>query len=384
MTPNPKVLFVDDDQNILSAYYRNLRKRYDIDMALGGEPGLASMEGNGPYTVVVADMQMPGMDGIAFLKRAQALAPDTVRIMLTGNADQRTAQDAVNQGHVFRFLTKPCTPEELALNLDAAIHQHRLVVAERELLEQTLAGTLKVLTEILATVDPVSFGMAVLAADLAEEAGRRMGLEETWSLRAAAMLGPIGLVTVPGPVLARHRAGEPLGPEEAELLRRVPEIGARLLGPIPRLEAVVEAIRWQEKNFNGSGFPLEEARGGDIPLRARILRAATDYVRLQARRSTPARALEQMRLQSGWYDPEVLAVLAGMVAEEDGAEEMPVRALLLADLRVGQVLAAPAETREGAVVLPRATRLSFTHLEKLQNFARLMGVREPLHVFDVQ
>src|SRR6266536_736870 len=103
-----KILFVDDEANILAAHQRNFRQQFSIDIALGGEQGIAAISGQGPYAAVVADMQMPGINGLQFLKKVEELSPNTVRIMLTGNADQKTAADAVNHGHVFRFLTKPC------------------------------------------------------------------------------------------------------------------------------------------------------------------------------------------------------------------------------------------------------------------------------------
>ena len=90
-------------------------------------------------------MWMPGMDGIKLLARVKNLYPDTVRIMLTGNADQETAIEAVNCGQIFRFLTKPIPPEALTNSLDLAIREYRLITAEKELLSQTLKGSVNVL-----------------------------------------------------------------------------------------------------------------------------------------------------------------------------------------------------------------------------------------------
>src|SRR5882724_4271523 len=156
---NSKILFVDDDANILAAHQRNLRKQFTVETALGGAQALTRLETDGPYAIVVADMQMPSMNGIQLLARVEQKAPDTVRIMLTGNADQKTAMDAVNEGHVFRFLTKPCSPEELALVLKMGLEQYRLITAERELLGKTLSGSIKMLTDILSILDPQSFGI---------------------------------------------------------------------------------------------------------------------------------------------------------------------------------------------------------------------------------
>src|SRR6185369_15507325 len=153
-----KILFVDDEPNVLEAYQRNLRKRYSIDTATGGELALGLMAKRGPYAVIVADMQMPGMDLVELLVQAQQQAPDSVRLMLTGNADQKTAVEAVNQGHVYQFLNKPCPPEMLALALVNAIRQHQLIMVQRELLEKTLNGSINMLTGILAATEPQSFG----------------------------------------------------------------------------------------------------------------------------------------------------------------------------------------------------------------------------------
>jgi DNA-binding NtrC family response regulator len=104
---NTEILFVDDDPEVLAGFRRSLRKEFKIDTAEGGAPALALMRGRSPYAVVVVDMRMPAMNGVEFLMELEKTAPDTIRMMLTGNADQKTARDAVNQGHIFRFLTKP-------------------------------------------------------------------------------------------------------------------------------------------------------------------------------------------------------------------------------------------------------------------------------------
>lgn len=139
-----KILFVDDDPNLLAGFQRNLRKLYMFDTATGGVEALERIKTDGPYAVIVADMQMPGMNGVELLTKVREVAPDTVRLMLTGNADQKTAVDAVNQGQVLGFLTKPCEPDMLRVTLDSALKQYSLVVVERELLEGTLSGSVKI------------------------------------------------------------------------------------------------------------------------------------------------------------------------------------------------------------------------------------------------
>lgn len=133
-----KILFVDDDTHLLEAVERLLRKRFHIDTRGGPVAGLAAVQREGPYAVVVSDMRMPGMDGVQFLAQVKAHSPDTVRMMLTGHPDMETTIQAVNQGYVFRFLTKPVSPAALTAALEAGLEQYRLVRDRHKLLETQL------------------------------------------------------------------------------------------------------------------------------------------------------------------------------------------------------------------------------------------------------
>src|SRR5579862_8246205 len=130
-----RILCVDDEANILAAHQRNLRKQFALEVALGPDEGLAVLERNGPFAVVVSDMRMPVMNGVEFLSRVKQKWPDTVRMVLTGNADVSNAIQSVNQGNIFRFLTKPCPTEQFTHALQDGIAQYQLIKAERELLE---------------------------------------------------------------------------------------------------------------------------------------------------------------------------------------------------------------------------------------------------------
>ena len=154
------ILLVDDDSNILDGYRRTLRREFQIETAMGGEQALKLVAETGPYAVVVSDMRMPGMDGIQLLSKVKAQSPNTIRVMLTGNADMDTAVDAINEGNIFRFLNKPCSKEMMAKTLTAALVQYRLITAENQLLEETLSGSIQVLTEVLSLVNPAAFGRA--------------------------------------------------------------------------------------------------------------------------------------------------------------------------------------------------------------------------------
>ncbi len=137
---NEKILFVDDEKNILDGYRRNLRGTFNIETVESGYAALELISTQGPYAVVVSDMRMPEMDGVELLTNVEKQTPDTIRIMLTGNADQKTATDALNKGHIFQFLNKPCSKEKLIDVIDAAIIQYRQSKKNKERLDKALTG----------------------------------------------------------------------------------------------------------------------------------------------------------------------------------------------------------------------------------------------------
>ena len=170
---------------------------------------------------------------------------------------------------------------------------------------------------------------------------------------------------------------------EHETLTRLPEISANLIGHIPRLEGVAQAILFMNKNDNGSGFPNLPAREGEIPLGARILRVASDYLDLLATRPNPRAVLEELRQRPICYDPAVLnaLTLALEVPDEvvEGAPEVPSQATH-ETVAAGQILVDGVVTSEGLLLYPPGTHVGPSHLERLKNFARLVGLKEPFLV----
>ena len=379
-----QILFVDDDPNILSAYKRSLHKRFQIVTCLSGDEGLNRLNNNGPFAVVVADMQMPGMNGVEFLRKAEAQAPDTVRLMLTGNADQKTAADAVNQGHVFSFLTKPCPPESLEVALNNAIKQYRLIIAEKELLEQTLNGAIKVLTDVLSMNDPQAFGRAERLRDEMRVIGKWFKAPRPWELELGAMLSQIGYVALPSPILMKSRAGLSLTGAERDMIARVPQTGAALLESIPRLGTVAEIVRYQNKNYDGSGFPVGGLSGEAIPIGARILRVLNELLDAEAAKRSRTDAFRRMRSTTGIFDPQVLEAIASCfdiyIDESSETEPFSLMTVRVSELTIGSVVGEDIQTKEGTLLVPANIRITQALLEKLRNFSELAVLREPIIV----
>jgi response regulator RpfG family c-di-GMP phosphodiesterase len=313
--PSEKILFVDDEPLVLEAYRRQVGRKFQIECAAGGEEALLMLKGQESYAVIVSDMHMLGMDGIQLLTKARELSPDTVRMMLTG-ADHQTAINAVNEGSVFRYLSKPCPAPTLEAALDAALAQYRMAVAERTLLSTTLTGAVKILTGVLATVRPVAFGRTERVRTTVRRIGKKLLPNQTWRCELSALLSQMGCIGIPEDVLARAYAGRRLEAKDELLYLQHPQAGYELVKNIPRLEEVAQIILQQDKNFDGTGNPDDGVAGEQIPLEARILKVALDFDTLTFGGKSIPNALAEMNNRHGHYDKQVLDVVKRWVAEE--------------------------------------------------------------------
>ncbi|NTV75148.1 MAG: hypothetical protein HGA66_13195 [Holophaga sp.] len=183
--------------------------------------------------------------------------------------------------------------------------------------------------------------------------------------------------------MAKARAGGLVTAHERETVTRLPEISSNLIRHIPRMEEVAQAILFMNKNFNGSGFPNVHAREEEIPLGGRILKVASDFLDLEEKRGSAQSALAEMAQTSLFYDPKVVQALARTfeMPDETLEEDADLPHLATHDtVQPGQVLVEGVETREGILVYPPLTRVGESHLERLKNFARLVGLKEPFLV----
>jgi response regulator RpfG family c-di-GMP phosphodiesterase len=375
-----RVLCVDDEPMVLRYLTDVLRREFTPVTAASGTAGLEVIRTNGPFAVIVSDMRMPGLDGAEFLRQARQLTPDSTRMILTAYADVDSAIAAVNDGNVFRFLTKPCRPQDLIAAVRAAVEQNRLVTSERVLLEQTLRGSVQALIDVLALISPISFGRAVRAKQLIGELARLSGVADQWVVEVAAMLSQIGTITLPVPLVERLYAGERLEPDEEVLVRRLPQVAQQILSDIPRLEAVIQIISYMDKRYDGSGPVVSGPRGDALPWGARALKIILDYDVLETQGFSRSIALDTMRGRIGWYDPQILQTFAAQLGSPN--QVFRVLEIGLNDVRPGMIFAADVRTRSGTLLIARGQEVTTGLAERIRNFPRSLSVNETVRVID--
>jgi response regulator RpfG family c-di-GMP phosphodiesterase len=363
----PRVLFVDDEPRVIEGLRRLLRKSYEIVTAEGGPQALACLEHEAPFDVVVSDMQMPRMNGAVLLTEFRKRAPDTVRVLLTGNADVEAAIAAVNRGQVFRFLTKPCPSEELASTLEAAVAQHRLLTSERVLLEETLVGSVRAMTEVLALVHPEVFGPKMRQHARVRAVAVQLGLPDAWHVEVASMLASVGEAVLPSNVAAKLHVGAPLEAFELEMVNQVPGVVERVLSHIPRLENVRELLKGYDALRPG------RAPSASAPIGARILHAVADLAALEAIEGDTSQAITALRVARR-HSPEIVEALAAVCQ----ARPPDTRALALEDVRTGMVLAADVKAKNGVLLVSQGQCVTGQLLQRMRNFQVSVGVTEPI------
>ena len=372
----PRVLCVDDELQVLEGLVLNLRRRFDVHTAPGPNEGLAALSAMpGGFAVVVSDMRMPSMTGAVFLSHVRQRWPDTTRLLLTGHAEIEAAIAAVNEGQIFRFLNKPCSADRLIEAVDAGVEQYRLIKAERVLLEQTLHGSIKALTDILSIQNPLVFGRATRAKAHVAALLDALGIADRWAVEVAAMLSPIGTVTLPPETAESLYEGKTLSVAEQAMVKRVPAVTDQLLANIPRLEPVREILMAKELRFDGEGGGK---KGSEIPVGARMLKIALDFDQLDAQGVPAAIALETLRGRKGLYDPDLIKTFGNILGSSRA--QFVIQELPLGRLRPGMVFVDDVRTVQGGLLVARGHEITLSLIERIRNFSRNVSVKEPLRV----
>jgi CheY-like chemotaxis protein len=370
MTDRPRILCLDDEASVLDGLRRTLRSSYDVVTTTDPVEALAILDEyrHDPFAVIVSDMRMPRMTGISFLEQAQELAPDTTRVLLTGDADVQGAVGAINRGNVFRFILKPCPPEPLRAAIAAADEQHRLVMAERELLQDTLKGCVDALMDTLAMAQPALFSRAGRLRRLAQDTCTLLELPNPWQVEMAAQLGEIGAITLPPTALDALQSGSPADSTEAEMLAALPALADNVLSRIPRLDEVREIIRNQLPTDRTPVTPMSP----DASEPARLLQAVREYDAL-VYRGTPADLTLATLSFRKTHDAEVIAALAKV-----GGMRLPqqaVREVTADELLIGHELADDLHTAKGLLLVSRGQIITEQILTRVRNFHASTGLQ---------
>jgi len=425
----PVVLLVDDEPSVLSALRRLLRPaRYHVVTAESGAAAL-SLLATTNVDLIISDMRMPYMSGAELLAHSRALYPDTMRILLTGYSEIESVVRAINEGGVYRYLSKPWDDQDLLLTVAQALEQRRLVketerltklahrqndelrclnagletqvLARTEEIHQTfmfledahrdLKRNFSTMVQVCASMIELRCGVLGGQSLRIGEAGRRLALSfdmsdlEAQDLFFAGLLHGIGKLSLPDELL--HKSLDRQSPEEIQFFYQHPLRAQMVLTPVAQLDRVAHIIRHQYERFNGRGTP-DNLSGADIPFGSRILAVARDFEGLRSggivkQPASVEQAITMIKSQSGTrYDPRIVDRFIALMKDPSAlSTDTPVEQIGVTDLREGMRLADDPHTGRGVLLLAKDGDLSTHQIAQVRRFQEQEGTPFTIKVY---
>jgi response regulator RpfG family c-di-GMP phosphodiesterase len=362
-----KILCVDDEPNVLEGLTRVLHRFFEVTTAVGAQQALDVARREGPFPVVLSDLRMPGKDGLELLQELRSNSPDTVCLLLSGDGDVASVIQAINEGHVFRFLTKPCPGPILIRSLKAAERQHGLIASERVLLEQTVRGCVNVLCDVLSIASPTAFGRAATLRRWVSETCNALALADAWHVEVAALLSQVGWVAVPEDVMHKVHLQEAMTEDEQQAVRSVAETARSVLAGIPRLDGIVELLSIAGPFITG-GQPEEGKAPRSAP--AHVLCAAVALDVMFSRGIEPAVAFRKLR-SNPLHDDAVVEALARVIAAQ-GTTHVD-QDLSVPELRSGMSLLEDVRAPSGMLLVAAGQDVTTQLIVRLRNAQGQLG-----------
>lgn len=417
MSEKYKILVLDDEVEILNSLKRVFRKDYLVDTFSKGEDALVAL-GETEYAIVISDMKMPGMDGATFLAKAKEVAPDSVRILLSGYADMDSTIKAINEGDIFNYVCKPWNNDSLKALMVNAIGRYtlksqnnelsgKLVAANTKLteanriLEEKVAARTKELNHKAAmlkrsTIKQRKFFRQILdmvgliiedraghenghskrvaahSKVLAEELG--LNRAEAINIYLTGLMHEVGKVAISDKLLQTIEFERTT--EENLAFKHHAVEGSKILSKLPNLLEVAKNIRHQYENYDGSGYP-DNLKKEDIPFGARLLKVVSDYDYLllghkDGNKLSPDRAAFQIKEQRGkLYDYKIADQYLDLLTRIPDIEELDADYCVATNrLEPGMIVSDDVKNKTGGIMLTKDTTLTEAAIAKLVNYEK--------------
>lgn len=369
MTAN-KILLVDDQPRTLEVFRLSVENDFDIELVDTAAKAWQLLNSSSEFAVVISDMHMPVVDGVQFLTTVRNRFPTITRIIMTADSDQEIAAKAVNDGQVFRFLQKPFSTAELRNVMQLGLEHHALLASEKNLLEETLRGSINLLVDLLADVKPLAFGRSRRAKKLVSMVCQKLEITHSWEIKVSAMLSQIGCISVPDRILEAIHSGETLKAVDQMEFNQHAKFGESLIENIPKMKSISRLVGWQHKRFDELRVLATSERE---LISASVLSICLEFDRLVQQNTTAEDAIDAMRQDNKRYDIKVVDALAMVVLGTKTTAQ-----LTAWDLRVGMTLDSDVIDERGSLLVPRGQVITEIMLKRLQ--CRASSIKAPISV----
>ena len=357
---NNKILCVDDEESILRGFQLNLRKDFEVHLASDGVEGLEVFEKEGGFALVLSDMRMPRMNGADMLAEIKQ-NHEVSTILLTGHTDFDSAMAAVNDGNVFRMLSKPCPPERLIKVLKDGLEQHDLVKSKRILLDQTLRGAVEALAESLSTAKPLFFGRVQRVRRMANELAKKLSIPNAWRVDVASVFSQLAYLALPENVTEDVYYRKDLSKDVKSLLSKFPEDTRNILNKIPGLEEIGEILKSVDVQYR-----FEQEKEDGVRIAASILKVALDFDYYEEQGYDRSIIVSTLRERNKEYDPKVTDTLSDLIVI--AAETLTLREIKIEEVDLGMRLSQELRLVDGFLIAAAGTDVDRQLLKVIRNY----------------
>lgn len=410
------LLFVDDETNILSSLKRLFRPHgYHIVTATGARDGLDILQ-NQKVDLIISDMRMPEIDGATFLSQVAERWPDIVRILLTGYSDITSTISAINEGRIYKYISKPWEDNDIILSVRRALEQKFLEQERDQLLELTrkqnielqdlnvnletkvrertealhqtmqkleqshaalknsYISSVKVFSNLIEMREGILPGYSRRVADNALRLAKELGMdnEQAQNVMVAGLLHGIGKIGVPDYVI--RKPYNLLNASEKIKFHKYPVMGEAALMALEPLQDAAKIIRSHLEHYDGTGKP-DGLKGEEISVGARILAVVNDYEALKngvftKEEVSHRQILDYMRFNRGKrYDPDIVEEFIKTLGDELGSKEEFIT-VPSNGLEEGMILAKDIVSENDILLLAKGQILTNALIERIQIYER--------------
>ena len=373
------VLIVDDDLSARATLEALLHPMgLELPSAASGKEAIQKCLELQP-DLVLLDVMMPELDGFQVCRalRGDPRTAEIPIVMVTALQDRESRLLGIEAG-ADDFLTKPIDSLALRARVRTTLrlNRYRRALEQRKRAVQTLEGSLAVMQDLLSLVDSEAFGQSRSLQEMAGKLGKSLGYTPLWELTTAAALCQLGRVVVPTEIREKASAGSRLNSTESRMLTRVPKTGARLLSHIPAFGGVAEVVHWQDKRFDGTGFPFETQAGTDIPLGARILHLLRAILQMEAGGLSRTAAISACEAKAGHYDPELVEKAKEVFANVHSVDSL----VTLMELKAGMITRSPIKEQNGRLLVGPGIQITEALVRRLSYIHETRGLQEPFEI----
>lgn len=376
-----RVLFVDDEFNVLAAIKRQLHRQIEVELARGGLEALDRLKSSNRYAAIVSDLRMPGIDGVRLLTQVRALAPDVVRIILTGNLEPWAAIAAVNDVAAFRVLIKPCDTAVLGKALGEAVEEHYARVRAREEIEervrlqadmeQTNAGAVALLKDLLDRLNPFAYERAGRLRAYAHKITAALDCQDADFFETAVQLSQIGYVSVGPNILEKATSEKQLTIDEQGQLDGQADIGVRILSHVPYLKPAAMVLAGQSA-ARVKAEQIEDTVSTGI----KILRVVLAYDTLLATGLPSKEVISRLKMDRTSFPPHMVAPLEELPTVPTGTAWV----VKAQQIELGMVFEEDLVAGDGTLLASRGQAASAPLIARVRDFDKRVGVSESIRV----